>query len=322
MYGLCAIMFLTVKATEAPVSERMGKDLEKLVMQLETALANDNAMITSNEEIPDVVTGEPREVDVAVRTGAGSSHLLVIIECRDRKGKQDVRWIEELSGKRRSVGADKAVAVSRNGLSAQALLKAKDLGIAVARIQDVSIEDIRSWCQFDGITLHQFVVKFEEFSIGLDPSAAKQSGPVKDPMFIRKISGERCTVLDVWNSIIGILKQKGNDLYDGIASDSSRRERQVRVSYANPDDCYQIEIDGQRVDIKEIKVRAEFWLEDRVVPPTRIFTYGQEGGPAVDVLEFDGLPRIGTEWTGLRLQHNDTTGQVSIVALRSRPDGA
>ncbi|HEX7607771.1 MAG TPA: hypothetical protein VF370_00420 [Candidatus Cryosericum sp.] len=299
------------------MAERKGKDLEILVAQLESALAGENVVITSNEEIADVVTGEPREVDVAVRTGVGSSQLLIIVECRDRKGRQDVTWIEGLAAKRTSVGADKAVAVSRNGLSDPALLKAKALGIAVASIEDISLDDIKSWCKLDGLTTQQYAVRFKEFyaDLGL---LAEQSGSLHNPVIVRKVSGDRCSMADVWNSMLETLKAQGDDLYDGLAPDGPHREAQVQVTYANPADCYQIEVGGQMVDVKQFRVDAEFWLQNVVVPPTRVFTYGQNGGPAVDVLEFDQVPGLGPEPMGLRIQRNAVTGIVSVVPVRSK----
>jgi hypothetical protein len=37
------------------------------------------------------------------------TELLIILECRDREGTEDVRWIEELASKKTDVGADRPV---------------------------------------------------------------------------------------------------------------------------------------------------------------------------------------------------------------------
>ncbi|HUI39919.1 MAG TPA: restriction endonuclease, partial [Methanothrix sp.] len=103
---------------------RKGRDLELLVAFLENHLGPLGIEIKSPDYIQDKDTSQLREVDISLRSKIGSSNILAIVECRDRKGDEDVTWIEQLSRKRESVGADKAVAVSSSGFSDPAIIKA------------------------------------------------------------------------------------------------------------------------------------------------------------------------------------------------------
>ncbi|GEM_PF-4589489 len=117
-----------------------GRALEIVVSALERHLGrSDGVEVVSPALLPDRDTGEPREVDVAVRRRVGSHDILVILECRDRRAPADVRWIEELASKRDSVGADRVVAVSSSGFTRPAREKARALRV-----------DLRSVEQFEG----------------------------------------------------------------------------------------------------------------------------------------------------------------------------
>ena len=62
------------------------RELELLVSRIEGALAPAGAVIRSPDRIPDLITGELREVDVSIRYRVGSVELLVTVECRDGAG--------------------------------------------------------------------------------------------------------------------------------------------------------------------------------------------------------------------------------------------
>jgi hypothetical protein len=122
---------------------RGGRDLELLVERVERILQGSSATIVRNDRIPDMDTGEEREIDLSVRFPAGDVPVLLIFECRDRSRVQDVRWIEELSAKARSVGAARAIAVSSSGFSQSAILKARACNIDLRSADRVSVDDFK-----------------------------------------------------------------------------------------------------------------------------------------------------------------------------------
>jgi hypothetical protein len=114
---------------------------------------------------------EPRQVDVCIRYKTGEEPTLVTVECRKRKSKSDVEWIDELKGKKEAIKADRMIAVCFKGLSAPALKKAQKKGIEVRNIREITHEEIASWCEltrilyspppFHPIRLHLFDDKFD-----------------------------------------------------------------------------------------------------------------------------------------------------------------
>ena len=70
------------------------RELELLVSRIEGALAPAGATIRSPDRIPDIITGELREVDVSIRHRVGSVELLVTVECRDRIRIEDITYLD------------------------------------------------------------------------------------------------------------------------------------------------------------------------------------------------------------------------------------
>lgn len=102
---------------------RAGRTLELLVARLE-GLFGPLADVKSPDFFPDRVTGQQREVDVSVTMELGSELTVVVFECRDRRDRQDVTWIEQLATKARDIEVDRVVAVSSSGFSEPAVTKA------------------------------------------------------------------------------------------------------------------------------------------------------------------------------------------------------
>ena len=124
---------------------RKGKKFDQLVSDIEMAFSGTGAKIKKNDRIEDVETGIKREVDISIRAKVGSMDFLTIVECRDRNKKADVTWIEQLEEKRKSVGADKVVAVSREGFTEGALNKARSRNIETRILNRLDQDQIREW---------------------------------------------------------------------------------------------------------------------------------------------------------------------------------
>ena len=123
------------------------KEFERLVALVERHLLPEHSVVRLSDRIPDRDTGQLREVDAAIRLAVGSTPILITIECRRRDGVEDVRWIEELAQKKRSVGATATLAVSSMGFTAPALEKARALGIETRVLHEVTDETVRSWSE-------------------------------------------------------------------------------------------------------------------------------------------------------------------------------
>lgn len=129
------------------------REFEKLVSRVEKMLAPLGAKVSSPDRIRDKVTGRFREVDASIRYDVGSVPILITLECRDRKGKQDVPWLEQVRAKRDSVGAAQTIVVSKSGFTPEALAYARAHGLVVRGIQELDdkfilncIEGLRVAC--------------------------------------------------------------------------------------------------------------------------------------------------------------------------------
>ncbi len=71
--------------------------------------------------------------------------MLITLECRDRKKKQDVMWIEQLAAKKDSLQIDRTIAVSAKAFTRNAMLKAKRYGIDLRVLSEVTPDDIKGW---------------------------------------------------------------------------------------------------------------------------------------------------------------------------------
>jgi hypothetical protein len=127
------------------------KRFERQIERIHRLLEDEETEITWDDHIPDPDTPtQPRQIDIALRR----DRSLTIIECRFHKNPQDVTWIEELMGRRISLGANAVIAVSGSGFTATAREKAKRYGVILRDIAALSEEEIRNWGRKRKLTIN------------------------------------------------------------------------------------------------------------------------------------------------------------------------
>lgn len=271
---------------------RRGRDLEQLAAVLERHLAGTGAKITSPDFIPDKASGQLREVDVSIRSEVGSAPVLVILECRDRARAQGAPWIEQLSGKRDSVGADVAVAVSSSGFTGPAQRKAEALGIQTRRLDEVTAEAVRSWCQVEYLELNLRRSDIIHVSIGIDPDttsaitdeakAILQQRDVNAPVFVISKDGRRCSLSGVW-----LFLSSRHDLYVDVQPDGRKLRRTLSMNFPNPQERYQIPGHPRPIDVMNMTMIVDLWIETTEIPAERRAAYATvEGQTHAQAVEF------------------------------------
>ncbi len=100
------------------------REFERLIARIEADAGPHGVTVTSPDWLRCKLTGRMREVDASFRAKVGTTEILVTIECRRRGKTQDVTWIEQLATKKSSIGADRTIAVSASGFSAEAQIAA------------------------------------------------------------------------------------------------------------------------------------------------------------------------------------------------------
>lgn len=150
--------------TEVAVSDD-SRRFEQQVERIHSLIDGDDAVVTWNDRLPDPDNPQQaRQIDVTIRRGTD----LTLVECRIHSAAQDVTWIEELIGRRVSLGADAVIAVSASGFTRGAIAKAKAHGIVLRDFATLSEDEIRAWGKRTqvSISLHNF--KNAEFTFVFD----------------------------------------------------------------------------------------------------------------------------------------------------------
>lgn len=118
------------------------QEFESLVARVITAILDSGAEVKLNDEIPDPDNPEQlRQIDITIRREDKLTH----VECRNHKSPQDVKWIEELVGRKFSLEADAMIAVSSSGFTKGAIKKAEKYGIFLHTLTESSVLVAESW---------------------------------------------------------------------------------------------------------------------------------------------------------------------------------
>jgi len=132
------------------VALKASDSFELQIQRIYELLTDSGAEVTWNDHIPDPDNPkQPRQIDVTIkRNGA-----LTLVECRQHRSRQNVKWVEELIGRRVSLGPQSVIAVSSSGFTKGAVNKAKKHGIILRDLQQLTEQEVASWGQRVGITL-------------------------------------------------------------------------------------------------------------------------------------------------------------------------
>ena len=117
-------------------------EFEKLQSRIFSLVSPDARSVDWNARVEDPDTGAPRQIDVLIIDKSGRR---IHVECRLHDAVQDVKWIEELIGRRSSLRMDDIIAVSNSGFTRHAAKKAAAFNIGLYDLDVITDDDIRSW---------------------------------------------------------------------------------------------------------------------------------------------------------------------------------
>jgi hypothetical protein len=127
-----------------------SEKFEQRIKRIHDLIEQSGSQITWNDRLPDPHNpSQPRQIDITIRREG----KLTLIECRMHKEKQDVKWIEELIGRRMSLNADAVIAVSATGFTTGAIAKAKAFGIILRDMHTLTEEEVSSWGCLTNVSL-------------------------------------------------------------------------------------------------------------------------------------------------------------------------
>lgn len=150
---------------------------EQRVHRIHELLEGSGAQVTWNDRVADPDNPkQPRQIDVTIKR---AQHL-TLIECRLHQAAQNVKWIEELIGRRRSLSAHSVIAVSASGFTKGAQRKAVAHGIALRDLRRLTDAEVAGWSQSVGITLICYQYSAVELTLWVDDPTCLDLNQMRD----------------------------------------------------------------------------------------------------------------------------------------------
>jgi Restriction endonuclease len=156
------------------MSKKASEDFEHLIERIHMLVESDDSIVTWNDRIIDPDNSDQlRQIDVTIARQGHLTH----VECRFHRAPQDVKWIEELIGRRASLKADAMIAVSASGFTEGAVKKAEAHGIILRTLHTLSEQEIRDWGRVTDVEViyYEFTDTVIAFRIPADAS-------IRDPL--------------------------------------------------------------------------------------------------------------------------------------------
>lgn len=265
---------------------RQGRELEKLVAQLEYVLSDTPFKVKSPDFLKDRSSGTVREVDVSVRGRVGSVDLLVIYECRDRDETEDVTWIEQIAQKGEDVGAHRVVAVSSEGFTQGATNKAAAKDVVLRTVADVDVTDLFDWLHAGAVNVAAQHARLSGVRVILPKDTSSEVFKAltdersdmmsEDPILVRLRDGVEVSANELWSAAIerGLFDSNWNALISDALWDelAPGQERQVTLRW--PTTEYATRVGGEIINIVGIEFfDATIWNETKTAPFTSLRKY-------------------------------------------------
>ena len=230
---------------------------ERQVSRIHELLVQSNERVTWNDHIPDPNNSKQlRQIDVTVRNG----DTLTLIECRLSSRPQDVKWVEELMGRRQSLRVQKIIGVSSAGFTKGALKKAAAFEVVLYDLRQLTDEDIAGWGRQVSLEIYYF--KYSEVTLGV--GFAPESIPKLEPSNISRELRSHHLVQSAFNAAA-----KKLDEHKLLASnDTQIHPFEVRL---RPEAM--VHLCGEQV--LEISLEGHACLVNQSISSFKVYKYGQ-----------------------------------------------
>ncbi|GGX06000.1 restriction endonuclease [Undibacterium macrobrachii] len=185
---------------------KTSDNFEETIARFHKLLEREDSVITWNDKIPDPDNvSRLRQIDISIRR----DDSLTIIECRIHKKIQDVKWVEELIGRRVSLGADTIIGVSNSGFTAGAIAKAKAFGVILRDLNLLSDFEISAWGL--GSRVYITYLEFQDISLQFEMPASND--------LEKKLSSAERYVRKSASNLLELFQQFVNSLGDKLKID-------------------------------------------------------------------------------------------------------
>ncbi len=180
---------------------KQSKKFEKQIQRIHNLIEQSGSEITWDDRIPDPDNPkQPRQIDITIKRKG----KLTIIECRIHKVKQDVKWIEEMIGRRVSLNANAAIAVSASGFTTGAIKKAKAFGIILRDFLTLTEQEIQHWGHNSKVWLTFYQYNDTQLAFTFPRTAKYKLTPAKVLQFIK----EKGRIFGIFQSVAKIISEE------------------------------------------------------------------------------------------------------------------
>jgi hypothetical protein len=235
--------------------------LEKQVHRIHELLVRSHEDVIWNDHVPDPDNPEQlRQIDITIRRNG----KLTIIECRLSCRRQDVKWIEELIGRRQSLGAQEIIAVASAGFTIGAQKKAARYGVRLRDLKQLSEDEIAAWGRRVALTLYYYQYSDPVLGLGF----LEESIPKLDMEVVRRELRSHPVLQSVFNAAASQL-----DTLKLLANNDTRAIG-VRLTIQP----YDVVLSGQPVVEMGLQCLARLVLQP--IDSPGVFGYGQPHEPS------------------------------------------
>jgi len=298
------------------INSKPTSEIAILVSVLEKILSRDEVKIKSPDYINDKITGELRKIDISINKMVGSVPVLIIIECKDDSILDDTLWIEQIAQKRDAIKASKAVAVFNGYLGEAAMEKASHLNIETRLLSEITPDNVSEWFQSKYINQLIHHVNFLKVSFKTEKDKQEQLGSfmksdyfkknLNENIFLNTSDNKKYSFNHIWK---GICLERIEEIYKDVNQSGNKVRKTIATSFSNPKSRYQIITENGHIDIIEIIITCDLWIEEKHLPFT-LTQYSSNNDQLVDSIGFE-MENEGRKYH-FNLHKNLKTGQMYL----------
>jgi Restriction endonuclease len=218
----------------------------------------------------------------------------VIIECRDHKQRQDIKWIEQIATKKDDINANKAIAVSSSGFTKAAKDKARAKNIELRTLTEIDPKEIMEWFQAKKLTAYCLNYALIEVFFVLNGSI-EDSQTEGFQKFIKSFSGTSLNYvkilvdpeIDDVLSLDDCISRRSDRIIEDFKPTNEKKIVEFNIIPQNEEAGFFIKTQDESIRLKQIKFKVEIWHEFTEAKIDSILSYDNEKNSLVQVVSVE-----------------------------------
>lgn len=264
---------------------RDGKQLENLVRQIEELLLPQGFSVSGNNRVYNDEGVQIAEFDVEVRGRLGSTDIAWLIECRDRPGQGPApgSWIEQLVGRRDRFGFNKVTAVSSTGFAEGAADYAKEAGIELRTVADITAQDVASWLGLTHMRQQVRHTSLKAVKLLVDSSESDERKEAVRSI-LRETRGDAMVLRSVKTGKVVSPAQAFHGavaadpaVFDDLQPNGPSKLIRLHATYPEELDHFVVDTALGEVRLPAILFEGELSLRERQIPISSVTEYRRDG---------------------------------------------